>query len=263
MKNGKRRQNLIFRRFITTHVGTEDNLQTDEEVRVIISDLLHQYKTSHPDTSWSDLAKKARLSTRSVERYAARESTPTANNARSLLDSLDLTPARIETILEDYYKTTYTSRDGNDPVAAKELAANTDMLLIWSMASAEEGTNLNSIIDYVPRLTAKKLTETMLNKGILREINGKLMAKDFSLGNPLTQLETSEGMAKIGLHLFGQEITKALNEVWGWSEDGLQTIMRDIDNFSSIILKRMEQKELRGNIPTLIGLTMTAIKGQK
>jgi hypothetical protein len=126
---------------------------------------------------------------------------------------------------------------------------------MWALASCKDGLNPESVSDHFSGKVAEILITKMLDSGILKEINNRTKAANISIGNPKTQTEISIRLAEIADKLAGRATTKAFNEIWGWNDKGIETILTDINNFCKLLTRRINQSELRGNRPFILGLS--------
>lgn len=244
-----------------TNIASYDAMKgVQMDIKVIISDLLNLYRTDYEDTGWAKLIKKSRISRKTLERYVNKEQSPRPNSARSLLAALNISSEKIREVMKECYGIDYLQKDPSDPLNFQTVARSKDHMRIWILASSSDGTSEEKIKNFIAPIKVRKLLDNMLNMGIIREINGRIKAKEFTMACPETQLEAASTIAIIAQEDFSDQVTKAINQVWSCNLNGLAEVVRDIDNFASKIVSHRENVKFKGPVPLSLGLAFSAIK---
>ena len=238
------------------------------ERRKMISKYLSDYRDQNPEIrSWLRLSRKTGKTERSLQRYYSQEQTPSKNSCAEILEELEVKSEEISDVLRDYYNASFIPKGwdrglASNAAAFRSYASTDDKMVIWGLSAKKNGTSLDEISEYMVRVRAETVVETLLNDGFLREVNGRLRTDHAITRHPDVLLDTARRIAGVAYSSVSLYKTHSLVKVLGWSKAGKRVVDGIVDEFKRKLHECSSIPANIGDEPVLLGLTVCKL-GEK
>ena len=244
---------------------------TDLEFTSQTKRLLSDYMNANSKRTISSTAKKASLSTSSLDRILKGEQIASLETMLAIAQVIDdkdswfdiirLRWPQYVTTLTTIFQTT-KAEVSQDSVST--LIRDLDNFVIISLAATDEGTTREEISVKLPEVGLAKL-EILLNEGVVKEINSRLKASPFAITSAETLLIQFANLTRLfDKSQIGEVVTKLALHTEGYSETGLQNLGNLVWKFNEDVANLNSDPKNRGNNVAYIGLIADTIrKGKK
>lgn len=236
------------------------------EFRDIMSDTISAFIDSTGKTcAW--IAQKAEVGQETVRRALQKEATPNVYNSRSILAAIDCPINTVSEIMDlhprnNSFNAKYKSMTAND-ITADHLSRSTDAMLINGLADKNNGTNREELLNHLPKISGEVLIEDLLNKGVLREINGRIKAKRYVVRHPRIQQQINDSINQLAKQLYKYDEhykTSYGSFVGSRNQAGVDRIKDLTKKYFEGLLDVIEDPEFDGDEVFYLGVTQIEVK---
>lgn len=235
------------------------------EFRDLMSDTISAFIDSTGKTcAW--IAQKAEVGQETVRRALQKEATPNIFNTRAILSAMDIPANRVAEIMNLHpknggsYNPKVQNYTANDLVA--ELMTNSaEAVLINGFTDKKNGTSRKELLEHLPYKLGNTLIESLLNKSILREVNGKLISRRVLIRHPAINQKAVESINSLGQKLSGCDDYKTNfgSFIGTRNKEGAEKANKLCNKFFEELTELMDDPEYAGDEVLFLGLTKVTI----
>ena len=236
------------------------------EFRERLSELISAFIDSTGKTcAW--IAKEAGIGQETVRRALQQEATTNIYNTRAILSAIDCPINTVSEIMDLHpknktFNARYSKMTAND-ITADLLSNSTNALLINGFADKKSGTSREELLRHLPQKTGEATIERLLNKSVIREVNGKIKAKRYVVRHHKVAQQINDSINSLGQHLYACEdsySTKYGSFIGARDQDGVDKINDILKQCISDVIDVLQDPNHEGDKVFFVGITEIGVK---